>query len=210
MKKNRMMRIASVLLVAVLLSTCAISGTFAKYTTSASATDSARVAKWGVTVTATGNDAFALKYNDTADENGTKVVSTTNVVAPGTKGDLASIDITGTPEVMVDVAVTADLTLTGWTVTSGEYCPIVFKVGDEEIKMDDTITTIEALISAVEAKFTAMSKNSVAANTNLENSIAISWEWPISVDDAKDTELGNLATAPTISFSCSVTVEQVD
>ena len=32
MKKNTMMRIASVLLVAVLLSTCAISGTFAKYT----------------------------------------------------------------------------------------------------------------------------------------------------------------------------------
>ena len=52
MKRNKMMRIASVLLVAVLLSTCVISGTFAKYTTSNSATDSARVAKWGVIITA--------------------------------------------------------------------------------------------------------------------------------------------------------------
>ena len=47
MKKNKMMRIASVLLVAVLLSTCAIFGTFAKYTTSVTSQDSARVAYWG-------------------------------------------------------------------------------------------------------------------------------------------------------------------
>ena len=55
MKKNTMMRIASVLMVAVLLSTCAISSTFAKYVSSDSATDTARIAKWGVEVTATGN-----------------------------------------------------------------------------------------------------------------------------------------------------------
>ena len=37
MKTNIMMRVASTLLIAVLLSTCAISGTFAKYITSADA-----------------------------------------------------------------------------------------------------------------------------------------------------------------------------
>ena len=47
MRKNKMMRAASGLLVAVLLSTCAISGTFAKYTTSTESTDNARVAVWG-------------------------------------------------------------------------------------------------------------------------------------------------------------------
>ena len=45
MKKNRMMRVASALLVAVLLTTCAISGTFAKYITAEDATDSAAQAK---------------------------------------------------------------------------------------------------------------------------------------------------------------------
>ena len=50
MKKNKMMRIASVLLVAVLLSTCAISGTFAKYISTASSSDKATVAKWDVKV----------------------------------------------------------------------------------------------------------------------------------------------------------------
>ena len=52
MKKNRMMRVASALLVAVLLTTCAISGTFAKYVTTESGSDFARVAKWGVNVEA--------------------------------------------------------------------------------------------------------------------------------------------------------------
>ena len=47
MRKNKMMRLASALLVAVLLSTCAISGTFAKYVTSSTGTDKARVAYWG-------------------------------------------------------------------------------------------------------------------------------------------------------------------
>lgn len=45
MRKNRMMRAASALLVAVLMTTCTISGTFAKYVTSADSTDTARVAK---------------------------------------------------------------------------------------------------------------------------------------------------------------------
>ena len=61
MKKNKMMRIASVLLVAVLISTCAISGTFAKYVTRAEGTDTARVAKWGILLTVEGS-AFADKY----------------------------------------------------------------------------------------------------------------------------------------------------
>ena len=46
MKKNRMMRLASILLVCVLLTTSVISGTFAKYTSTVAATDTARVAKW--------------------------------------------------------------------------------------------------------------------------------------------------------------------
>ena len=43
MKKNVMMRVASALLVAVLLSTCTISGTFAKYVTTSSGNDNAEV-----------------------------------------------------------------------------------------------------------------------------------------------------------------------
>ena len=43
-----MKKFISLLLVAVMLTTCVISGTFAKYVTKDSANDSARVAKFGV------------------------------------------------------------------------------------------------------------------------------------------------------------------
>lgn len=47
MKKNKRMRTASGLMIAALLTTSMISGTFAKYTTADAAQDSARAAKWG-------------------------------------------------------------------------------------------------------------------------------------------------------------------
>ena len=209
MKKNVMMRVASALLVAVLMTTCAISGTFAKYTTSATGSDSARVAKWGVVVTAAGNEAFLYNY-----ESGDVVSAVTeqDVVAPGTEGTLGGVSITGTPEVKVEITVTADLELEGWEIDTGIYCPIVFTVGGEQIKMGGAITTLDELEAAVEAKFTALTSAEVAANTDLARSVSVSWAWAFAVSDennVKDTKLGNLATAPTISFNCSVEVTQI-
>ena len=95
MKKNMMMRIASVLLVAVLLSTCAISGTFAKYTSQASGTDSARVAYWGWGQD-TGNcvnlkGLFLSSYGDVASPNiGTEGADEyEDVIAPGTTNSVS-------------------------------------------------------------------------------------------------------------------------
>jgi hypothetical protein len=117
MKKNKAMRLASMLFVLTLLTTCVISGTFAKYTTKDSASDTARVAKWGVNVTATGG-LFSKNYltstnTKAADDatTGISVQSSTadgadgkNLVAPGTKNDTGlTFSITGTPEVAVNV-----------------------------------------------------------------------------------------------------------
>jgi len=228
MKKNSTMRVAALLMTLTLVTTCFVGATFAKYVTTADATDSARVAKWGVNVTAEGNDAFAIQYDDETGDNGTQVKSTVKVVAPGTKGDLAAITIEGTPEVVVDVDVNATLTLTGWEIlgdwdndpatppTKGEYCPIVFTIGTKEFKIDGTtITGVAGLKQAVEDEFNTMDKTSVAVGNNLADTIDISWEWDFDdngagTNDEKDTALGNLATAPTITFACDVTVTQVD
>jgi hypothetical protein len=100
----------SLLLVMTLISTCAISGTFAKYVTKASGQDQARVAKWGVLVTVDGG-AFADKYAATdhaylEDGGEYSVISSVEgekVVAPGTsakEADLALVaTVKGTPEV---------------------------------------------------------------------------------------------------------------
>ena len=113
MKKNKMMRIASVLLIVTILSTCAISGTFAKYVTSAEGGDGARVAKWGITIETSGS-MFQNSYASTDDGyiqafgQGALSVKADNdddlVVAPGTtsnvNGEHALVAVvSGKPEV---------------------------------------------------------------------------------------------------------------
>ena len=126
MKKNNTMRIASVLLIAVLLTTSIISGTFAKYVVSDERADEARVAIFGVKAVANGT-LFAKNYVQVADGNtpdydgsgkeaGTLTVESSadineggdNVVAPGTtnkdeNGNGFIFGVIGTPEVAVTI-----------------------------------------------------------------------------------------------------------
>ena len=82
MKKNRMMRLASILLVLVLMTSSVVGGTFAKYTTSATSEDSARVANWGFERTNSMDltNLFLGSYDNVASNNGD------DVIAPGTSG----------------------------------------------------------------------------------------------------------------------------
>lgn len=222
MKKNKMMRLAAVLLVCVLLSTSVIGGTFAKYTTTATASDNARVAKWGVTVTNTQGSMFVKEYESdskSADPAYTAntVIAAADVVAPGTtKENLTDLVVNGTPEVAVRVTYDATLTLENWTVDSGEYCPIVFTVEGTEYKIDGTsITDVATLKSKVEAAIEACSKD-YAANVKIENGTdapTVSWSWPYSTstdNDKKDTSLGDAATPATIKLEVKVTATQID
>lgn len=116
MKKNKMMRLASALMVAVLATTCAVGNTFAKYVTKASATDTARVAKWGVTLGIVGDKNFTNEYitDDSSATNAgiaysVKSYDGAKVVAPGTQSEEGDgiapmkFSISGTPEVAVKV-----------------------------------------------------------------------------------------------------------
>ena len=199
MKKNRMMRVASALLVAVLLSTCAISGTFAKYVAKGSGSDTARVAKWGVQVTGTAE-------------------TTEDVVAPGTTGNMAAFTITGTPEVAVRVKFEGTLELGDKWVDSisAYYCPIEITVGTTTYKGLD-YASADAFETAVNAAIATYS-NDYAAGTDLSgigaDAPAISWAWAFEGnDDAKDTYLGDQAAvgnAAEISLAVTATVTQID
>lgn len=225
MKKNKTMRAASALLVAVLLTTSVVSGTFAKYTTEGSAGDEARVAKWGVRVVATTDNIFDTSYNN--DSNVMTVKAECDVIAPGTsKSNLTDLTLTGNPEVAVRVSYTADLVLTGWKYSDdSEYCPLVFTVENTDYYIGNgTITTVEQLENAVETAILNCSKEYVP-NTNLAETAStadaptIAWSWPYSTpgNDVKDTYLGDVAdgkyegkTAATVSLTTNVLVEQVD
>lgn len=112
MKKTNSMRVAVAMLALTLITSCFVGGTFAKYTTSASGVDSARVAKFGVVIDAS-KSAFLDKYETTDTEyTGQYTVQSAevgeNVVAPGTKGEIDLFSITGTPEVAVRIDVKMD------------------------------------------------------------------------------------------------------
>lgn len=103
------------LLVLTLMTSCFVGGTFAKYTTSGHISDTARVAKWGVTITTSGS-IFKNQYeNDPVVENdkdGNPIAMTVvngssdgkNLVAPGTASTSELVfTVGGTPEVAVNV-----------------------------------------------------------------------------------------------------------
>ena len=182
MKTNKMMRIASVLLVAVLLSTCVISGTFAKYTSTATATSTAKVAKWDVSVESTKLDSVTKTFTfdlfetivDTVDDNEDDDVAEGHI-APGTKG-VYELEITNTSEVAVNYTVEID-------------APDAF---------DDIIT-----FSASPASGTLnMTNNKTVA-------VAVSWTWPYQGNDANDLELG-VAGLENYAVTVTVTVTQAD
>lgn len=231
MKKNLMMRMASVLLIAVLMSTCAISGTFAKYVTSDEGSDMARVAKWGVVVEAKNFGMFEMDYETDDDEatfTGDYSVSAAaddrdNLLAPGTDGKFADIKITGTPEVAVDVAIVATVTVSdNWIVDGDFYCPIVVTVGTEKISGLDYDNAGD-FANAIKAKIDGKSAQ-YAPNTNLgatydTTNLDLAWAWAFEgvagseQTDEKDTALGNMAADGTdlnISIGVSITVTQID
>lgn len=217
MKKNMMMRLASVLLIAVLMSTCAISGTFAKYVTSDTDSDTARVAKWGVNVDVVIDGAFKTEYDiktATNDLNGTAIAKSVvssnndNLLAPGTEGTLlAKASITGAPEVAVNIKKVADLELTGWEVNGAYYCPLVIN-GINGLDY----TSADAFEAAVEASL-AVDVN-CQANASLAQDTTVAWSWAFEGnDDVKDTALGDYAANDgdiKIEFTYTITVTQID
>ncbi len=219
MKTNKTMRIASIILVAVLLSTCAISGTFAKYISTDSTTDNARVAYWGW-----GSDTITAEI-DLFDGNYTDVVSadSANVVAPGTAKS-SSIPLqynvngeTKAPEVDYKYDVKAEATSTNgydaldananfkWTLTNAEGTKNTY----------NTVADLVAAINALsEAKIEA---GNLPAGYAEDGSAAyeIGWAWTFETaddadQDAEDTAMGNDTTPDDVTITITITVTQLD
>ena len=173
MKKNVMMRVASALLVAVLMTTCAISGTFAKYTSTKSGSDNARVAKWGFGTNEITFDMFLGEYTNVDSQN------SDNVVAPGTSNTVnvkfVADDVI--PEVAYTFAVEITVNATG-AQGAALFDKLVWTVGGSEVEFENG--TAKAVINTEYAA-------GVAPST-----LAIKWEWPMDTsDDAGDTAIGN-------------------
>lgn len=209
MKKNITMRLSAVLLVAVLLTTCVISGTWAKYTTSSTGSDSATVAKWGVQVSVKGDETAVLDTKN--GETEVEIISNTGaLLAPGTKGQLANVAISGKPDVAVAVKYVATVELgDNWVVGEEYYCPIIVYVDGVAVAAGATAEAYEANIKAAIEKCNTTYEAGLSLTA--EN-VVITWAWAFGdgTNDAKDTALGNAENLPTITIGLTVTVEQID
>lgn len=192
MKKNKIMRLAGVLLIAVMLSTCIISGTFAKYVTSDNVNDSARVAKFGVIVNGSGS-LFAKSYYSAEESEANRpgdtkkdsnpwtelTVETSNddkLVAPGTMNDEGmTISVIGTPEVDVRVTLGVDEdNLKDVFLASDNNLPDMTTGKDKYFDFDDTedyhpiVFTLAGTF--VENNWKAIKNSSVADDLKLDKS----------------------------------------
>ena len=224
MKKFNATKMMALLMALCLITSTFVGSTLAKYTTSETANDTARVAKFGVTIEANGT-TFANAYDAGASAQ-TVISSNTaeKVVAPGTAGELAECTLAGTPEVAVNVSYVADLTLTGWKdADDNEYCPIVITVNGTPYEQTSTLAAFEEAVEDAIAAYSA----DYAANQNLAEEATVStpdvsWAWAFdntkadaaaNQNDVDDTFLGDEAAAgraSTIDLKITTTVTQID
>ncbi len=220
MKRMKSMRVAAVLFALVLITSAFAGNTFAKYVTKGEGTATARVAKFGVVVTADENDFFKKSYatdNKTLYSGDFSVKNTSdNLVAPGTSGNAIKFSISGTPEVAVDVAVSftdaEDVFLLKGKYTNdttadptdsysldADYYPVLFTLTkDGTKKVEDG--TLQDVIDYFQDDTNGLN-GQYDPGANLGTTFGefeISWKWTFDgVDDIADTILGNLAASIT-------------
>lgn len=185
MKKK--MTVLGALLLAVVATGYSVSGTYAKYVSAETMSDSARVAKWDYNMPTTLN-LFSKDYEHAASSDDMKIV------APGAYNSY-TFTIGGSSE--VDAAISVDVIEAGEVVPEGyvasktidgAYDPIVYSLTKAGEEADETLLSEGTYAQLVE-KLEEI--NSIGTYT-------ISWKWLYYVDDetdAKDTVLGNAIAA---------------
>lgn len=227
MKKNWTMRVAVLMVALTLITSCFVSSTYAKYVVGGSIDETARVAKFGVTITAAGT-LFDTTYLAVAGGNtpgngattGLTVESsnTDKLVAPGTKNDTGvTFTVAGQPEVAVrvfmDIDANAkeiflkaktglqDMTTADATDTfdqAADYYPVVFT-----LKVNGTAVATGKL-EDIKSYLDGASNTVYAANTNLATAIGtinLTWAWDFGdpTNNKPDTLLGDLAAGTTLA-----------
>ena len=213
-KKHWTLRAAGLLFALVLITSCFVGGTFAKYVTTGGGHESARVAKFGVTMSVANDKAFKQNYtkDDTSIPDSAQINYSVessgpeNLVAPGTKGsNFVVLSIKGTPEVAVNVKIAAE----GHDVflKAGDYPDLTtaaardtFTLKNDYHPITDILTkngaatpVIKGNLNDIVDYLNKLSGN-YKAKTDLTSTIGeykLSWEWKFEGgNDKADTLLG--------------------
>ena len=165
MGKNRTMKMILITLLITMIALVLVSGTYAKYTSSASGSDTARVAKWSFNVgenDIVAKDTFTFDLfktiTDTDGKTETDVVSANadKVIAPGTSGSFDLV-LENKSETSAKYGIT-------YTVTNTASIPVQFSVNGKDWT-DNLANVVE---SDTDTKLDA---------NNGTKTITIQWKW---------------------------------
>ena len=197
-RSSMMVRLVAVLAVAMMFTMCFVGGTFAKYTSSGTGTNTATVAKWSFKVGETdiatnGTFTFDL-FKTIKDTNGTDNESDMSpvdgsIIAPGTQGSFDLV-LTNASQVTAQYAI-------DYTVTNNNDIPVKFSVDGGTTWTNDL------------ADVAASDSTKLAANSGT-TTIKVQWKWDFNgSDDSFDTALGIGGNA-VLTVKAEVTATQVD
>lgn len=192
MKENKLVKFTSLVMFVAVIAIVLVAGTYAKYSSSASGTDTATVAKWdikagkaGEEVSITGSDA-TVSFNlfdtilDTTGDDETDVA--TGKIAPGTQG---AFELSIKNDSQVNAEYTINFEVTGASV------PFEFRIngGAWTSSLSNIPTT--------------------ALNMSESSTAKVEWRWAFDGNDTTDTNLG-IATAKDVQVKATLVVSQVD
>lgn len=187
MKKNIAMRVASLVLMCTIVTSCFVSSTFAKYTSSISGQDTVTVAKWAIEVNdvdAVAQDSVSFDLFSTikdSDATSAEADVADGKIAPGTSGAF-DLKIENLSEVTATYNV-------AFAFSNGANIPIQYSLDGDDWN---------ASLSNV--------ANNIAAGGS--TTVKVYWKWPFDGNDTTDTALG--AQAPTLTVTATITATQVD
>ncbi|MGM9668021.1 MAG: hypothetical protein ACI3XN_08215 [Eubacteriales bacterium] len=193
-KNSAMVRIVAILAVTMMFTLCFVGGTFAKYTSSSTGTDSATVAKWDIKVNSVNiatTDTFTFDLFKTITDSDLSSAETDmdpvdgTIIAPGTSG---KFDIVIKNDSQVNATYAID-----YSVTNTNSIPVQFSVDGTTWKTD----------------INELDVTGVAIDMGATTTVTVQWKWIFDGDDVIDTNLGSAATA-TLKVDAKVTATQVD
>jgi hypothetical protein len=203
-KNKNTFRVAALLLVACLISSVMLSGTFAKYTSEYAGQDTALVARWDLTMT-DGETEFSVAPNVATldlfshlyDTNILSTAGTEKIIAPGVSGDFV-LSLTNNSDVAAEIKF--DISKTGaeipmqFAITDNED----FDFDDEDYQdliLDDIGELTDALNGALSDEiFDESYQNGLielAASddeSNSKSTIKVHWRWPFGTSDLVNDE----------------------
>lgn len=232
MKSNWALRIAGLALVLTLVTSSLVAGTYAKYTTAVTGTDTARVAIFAFDLKA-GADTFdqtdsieeTFNIFSHADANVINEDAAGNkIIAPGTAGNLA-LEIINRSEVAVEVALAL-------TETNVNEIPVYYTIdgdasaqrysdalNDQLYDTDKEYKSVSELADAIAVlvgDLEAYDQETDPIPAACKKAISINWVWDFEPDPATaghtntiDTSLG-LSGTDVVTLKVAATVEQAD